>query len=92
MILIVTVIFKWKRHLLRGFSAAEVNYRGIYRKQVINYYKILTRFGRYCLRKIQMKRLKYLRWIRGELLCMPLKSNYPGGRDYHKMVSYFMSM
>jgi hypothetical protein len=61
-------------------------------KQVINSYKILKRFGRYCLRKIRMKRLKRVSWIHGELLCMPSKRNYPGGQDYHKMVSYFMSM
>jgi hypothetical protein len=61
-------------------------------KQVCNYYKILTRFGRYCLKKIRMNRLRKLRWIHGELLCMPPKGSYPGGKDYHQMVSYFMSM
>jgi hypothetical protein len=57
-----------------------------------NYYIILTRFGRYCLRKIRMRRLRRLRWIHGELLCMHTKGSYPGGLDYHEMVSYFMSM
>jgi hypothetical protein len=61
-------------------------------EQVINYYKILKNFGRYCLMKIRMRRLRRLRWIHGELLCMPVKGSYPGGQDYHKMVSYFMSM
>jgi hypothetical protein len=61
-------------------------------EQVCNYYKTLTIFGRYCLKKIRMRRLRRLRWIHGELLCMPPKGSYPGGQDYHKMVSYFMSM
>jgi hypothetical protein len=61
-------------------------------EQVINYYKILTIFSRYCLKKIRMRRLKRFRWIHNELLCMPVKGSYPGGQDYHKMVSYFMSM
>jgi hypothetical protein len=39
-----------------------------------------------------MRKLKRLKWIHGELLCMPPKSSYPGGQDYHKMVSYFMNM
>jgi hypothetical protein len=39
-----------------------------------------------------MKRLKRVKLIHGELLCMPVKGSYPGGQDYHKMVSYFMSM
>jgi hypothetical protein len=61
-------------------------------KQICNYYKILKGFGRYCLRKIRMRKLKRLRWIHGELLCMPAKGSYPGGQDYHQMVNYFMSM
>jgi hypothetical protein len=61
-------------------------------EQVCNYYQILKGFGRYCLKKIRMNRLRRARWIHGELLCMPPKGSYPGGRDYHKMVSYFMSM
>jgi hypothetical protein len=61
-------------------------------EQVINYYKILKNFGRYCLKKIRMNRLRRVRWIHGELLCMPIKGSYPGGQDYHQMVSYFMSM
>jgi hypothetical protein len=96
---------KWyvdgKCHRLGGLAAC--NYADgtklwyIYGKQytyekVGKYYKILTRFGRYCLRKIRMRRLRRLRWIHGELLCMPSKGNFQGGLDYHKMVSYFMSM
>ena len=61
-------------------------------EQVINYYETLTRFGRYYLRKIRMRRLRHVKWIHGELLCMPPKGKYPGGQDYHKMVSYFMNM
>jgi hypothetical protein len=61
-------------------------------KQVINYYQILKGFGRHCLRKIRMRKQRRLRWIHGELLCMPVKGSYPGGQDYHKMISYFMSM
>jgi hypothetical protein len=61
-------------------------------EKICKHYKILTRFGRYCLKKIRMKRLRRVKWIHGELLCMPSKGNYPGGQDYHKMVSYFMSM
>jgi hypothetical protein len=90
-----------KRHRLGGLPAIE-NINGdkewyIYDKQftyeqVINYYHTLTRFGRYCLRKIRINRLRRLKWIHGELLCMPIKGSYPGGQDYHKMVSYFMSM
>jgi hypothetical protein len=88
-------------HRLNGLPAVEdtdgYNEWWIYGKEytyeeVISYYKILTRFGRYCLRKIRMRKLRRLRWIHGELLCMPVKGNYPGGQDYHQMVSYFMSM
>jgi hypothetical protein len=61
-------------------------------EKVCNYYKILKGFGRYCLKKIRMNRLRRLRWIHGELLCMPIKGNYPGGLDYHQMVSYFMNL
>jgi hypothetical protein len=61
-------------------------------EEVCNFYKILKGFGRYCLRKIRMRRLRRTRYIHGELLCMPVKGSYPGGQDYHKMVSYFMSM
>jgi hypothetical protein len=60
--------------------------------QILNYYKTLKKFGRYCLRKIRMRKLRRLRWIYGELLCMPSKGGYPGGQDYHKMISYFMNM
>jgi hypothetical protein len=61
-------------------------------EQVINYYKILTIFGKYCLKKIRMRKLRRLRWIHGELLCMPSKGSYPGGQDYHQMISYFMNL
>jgi hypothetical protein len=37
-----------------------------------------------------MRQLKRVRWIHGELLYMPPKGSYPGGRDYHQMVSYFL--
>jgi hypothetical protein len=56
-------------------------------EQICNYYKILKGFSRYCFRKIRMRRLRKVRWIRGELLCMPVKGSYPGGQAYHKMVS-----
>jgi hypothetical protein len=36
-------------------------------------YHRLTRFGRFCLRKIRLNRLKHKRWIHGELLCRPSK-------------------
>jgi hypothetical protein len=92
----------YKLHRLGGLPAVENVVDGnkkwyIYDKeytykQVINYYKIFKNFGRYCLRKIRMRRLRRLRWIHGELLCMPAKGSYLGGQDYHKMISYFMSM
>jgi hypothetical protein len=77
--------------------ANGVKYWYIYDKQyryeqICNYYKIFKNFGRYCLKKIRMRRLRRLRWIHGELLCMPSKGSYPGGQDYHQMVSYFMSI
>ena len=90
-----------KCHRLGGLPATEYangsKYYYIYGNQysyeeVCDYYKILTKFGRYCLKKLRMRRLRRLRYIHGELLCMPAKGNYPGGQDYHKMVSYFMSM
>jgi hypothetical protein len=90
-----------KQHRLGGLPATEYAdgnkewyiYGNAYTyEQVCNNYQILTRFGRYCLKKIRMRRLKQLRWIHGELLCMPPKGSYPGGQDYHKMVNYFMSM
>jgi hypothetical protein len=90
-----------KLHRLGGLPAIEnavdgdewwINDKEYTYKQVINYYKILKNFGRYCLRKIRMRKLRRLRWIHGELLCMPSKESYPGGQDYHQMVSYFMSM
>jgi hypothetical protein len=71
-----------KHHRLSGLPAMEyangikhwyiygINYTY---EQVCNYYKILTRFGRHCLKKIKMRRLRRLRWIHGELLCMPVK-------------------
>jgi hypothetical protein len=87
-----------KYHRLGGLPALEraggSKYWYIYGKQysyeqVINYYKTLKYFGRYCLKKIRLRRVKY---IHGELLCMPSRGSYPGGQDYHKMVNYFMSM
>jgi hypothetical protein len=90
-----------KLHRLGGLPAVE-NIHGyhswaIFGKlltydKICNYYKILARFGRYCLKKIRMKKLRRLRWIHNELLCMPAKGSYPGGQDYHQMVSYFMNM
>jgi hypothetical protein len=44
------------------------------------------------LKKIRMRKLSRLRYIHGELLCMPAKGSYLGGQDYHQMVSYFMNM
>jgi hypothetical protein len=90
-----------RMHRLGGLPALEhVNGEKewwIYNKyysyeQVCNNYKILTIFGRYCLKKIRIRRLKRVKWIHGELLCMPTKGSYPGDQDYHKMVSYFMNM
>jgi hypothetical protein len=90
-----------KRHRLGGLPAIEFGHSHsnwfIHNKQysyeqVFNYYKILKGFGRYCLKKIRMRQLRKVRWIHGELLCMPAKGSYLGGQDYHKMVSYFMSM
>jgi hypothetical protein len=78
--------------LASGYKAWYIYDRQYTYEEVCNYYKTLTRFGRYCLKKIRMRRLRRLRWIHGELLCMPAKGSYPGGQDYHKMVSYFMSM
>jgi hypothetical protein len=69
-----------------------INNKNYTYEQVYNYYKILKRFGRYCLKKIRMRRLRRIKQIHNELLCMPVKGSYPGGQDYHKMVSYFMSM
>jgi hypothetical protein len=88
-----------KSHRLGGLSACKYTngdksscwiYGEYYTySDICNYYKILKRFGRYCLRKIRMRKV---RWIHGELLCMPSKGNYPGGQDYHQTVSYFMSL
>jgi hypothetical protein len=90
-----------KQHRLGGLPAVECANGSkrwyIYDKnytynQVCNYYKILARFGRYCLKKIRINRLKRVKMIHRELLCMPPKGSYPGGQDYHQMVSYFMSI
>jgi hypothetical protein len=90
-----------KFHRLGGLHAIEysdgskfyyINGKQFTYEQVINYYKILKGFGRYCLKKIRMNRLRKTRWIHGELLCMPPRGSYPGGQDYHQMISYFMSM
>lgn len=56
---------------------------------LIDCYSQLTDFGRLSLRKIKINRLKYVRWIHGELLCSPPRGNFPGGQDYHGMISYF---
>jgi CRISPR/Cas system CMR-associated protein Cmr5 small subunit len=89
-----------KRHRLGGLPAIRnvysrhwyINDKKYTYEKVCNYYKIFKNFGRYCLRKIRIRKLRRVRWIHGELLCMPVKGSYPGGQDYHKMVSYFMSM
>lgn len=60
--------------------------------EVCNYYKILSRFGRYCLMKIRIRRRKRVRWIHSELLCMPPKIKYLGGQHYLKMVNCFINM
>lgn len=56
------------------------------------YYFCLAKFGIYSLKQIRMKRLKQVRWIHGELLCMPPRGNFLGGQDYHKMADYFMKL
>lgn len=58
-------------------------------EQLAVYYFRLTIFGRRCLMKFGLRRLKRVRWIHGELLCMPPKGNFQGGGDYHKMSDYF---
>jgi hypothetical protein len=78
---------------IRGNNNSWYIYGRYFRyKQIINSYKILKNFGRHCLKKIRMRKLRRVRWIHGELLCMPPKRSYPGGQDYHQMVNYFMSM
>lgn len=59
------------------------------RELLIVYYSRLSKFGRYALKKIRLARLRKLKRFDGELLCMPPKNNYPGGQDYHGLVSYF---
>lgn len=59
------------------------------RKQLIKYYSRLAQFGRYCLKRIRLNKLKRVRWIHGELLCHPSNGNYLGGQDYHAMSNYF---
>jgi hypothetical protein len=90
-----------KLHRLGGLPAIEyingnkqwfINDKYYTYEEVCNYYKIFKNFGRYCLKKIKIRRLKRVRQINNELLCMPVKGSYPGGQDYHKMVSYFMNM
>jgi hypothetical protein len=89
-----------KLHRLGGLPAIEYSHgvklwytyhKNYTYEQVINSYKILKNFGRYCLKKIRMRRLRRVKYIHGELLCMPSRGSYPGGHDYHQMVSYFMS-
>jgi hypothetical protein len=90
-----------KRHRLGGLPAVECanGYKQwyIYNKKytyekIINYYKILTRFGRYCLKKIRLRQLKRAKFTHVELLCKPSNGRYPGGQDSHKVISYFMNM
>jgi hypothetical protein len=90
-----------KRHRFGGLPAIEfldgnkqwfINDKEYTYEKVINYYKTLTIFGRYCLKKIRMIKLRRVKYIHGELLCMPVKGSYPGGQDYHKMVNYFMNI
>jgi hypothetical protein len=57
--------------------------------ELIKYNTILILFGICILHRIRIRRLKQVRWIHGELLCRPPNGNFPGGQDYHKMVSYF---
>jgi hypothetical protein len=59
------------------------------KESLIKYYQSLEPFARYIIRKFKLMKLKRVRWIHGELLCKPPNGNYSGGRDYHKMVSYF---
>jgi hypothetical protein len=56
----------------------KYNQRYTYKK-LINYYSVLTRFGRMAIMKIKLMRLKRIRWIHGELLCKPPVGNYDGG-------------
>lgn len=58
--------------------------------KLVEYYRRLESFAGYLIAKIRMRRLKQVRWIHGELLCMPPRGSYPGGQDYHKMIDYFM--
>lgn len=90
-----------QRHRLGGLPAIECAngyklwyiYNNEYTyEQIISSYQILIRFGRYCLKKIRIRQLKRVKWIHGELLCMPAKGKYLGGQDSHKMVSYFMNI
>jgi hypothetical protein len=79
-------------NIIDGYKEWWIYYREYTYKQIISFYKILKNFGRYCLKKIRMRKLRQVRWIHSELLCMPPKGSYPGGQDYHQMVSYFMNM
>lgn len=58
-------------------------------KQVISYYEILARFGRYCLKKIRLRQLKRVKFTHVELSGMPAKGKYLGGQYYHKVITYF---
>jgi hypothetical protein len=89
-----------KRHRLGGLPAIEYSngtkfwhiYNKFYtHKQVINYYETLTKFGRYCLKKIRLRQLRRVKFTHVELLGMPIKGRYPGGQDSHKVISYFMN-
>lgn len=77
---------------LIAYGAQDRYIMGNYKSKGIKRYTdylTLARFGRLCLKKIKMNRLKKKRWIHGELLCKPPTNSYPGGSDYHEMVSYF---
>jgi hypothetical protein len=89
-----------KLHRLDGLPALEyadgtkfwfIYNKNYTHKQVISYYELLTRFGRYCLKKIRLRQLKIVKFIHVELLGMPVKGRYPGGQDSHKVISYFMN-
>jgi hypothetical protein len=89
-----------KRHRLGGLHAIEyvdgtkdwyIYDEEYTHEQVISYYEILKRFGRYCLKKIRLRQLKRYKFIHVELLGMPVKGRFPGGQDSHKIVNYFMN-
>jgi hypothetical protein len=58
---------------VNGYKSWYIYSKKFTYKKVCNYYKILKNFGRYCLKKIRMRQLRRVRYIHGELLCMPPK-------------------